>query len=674
MILYIVRHAQSESNRDHSLQCDPDSHVSKEGRNQVLHLYRDHIVPNANILRELKCADSVISAFSRARQTFDLLRGYGLLKGSLYRQCTYLNELSLSDVVYNTDLYQNAGLDAWHVISDIAKTKVRRKTDHIPLVMISHMYRIDRILNHLKIRSYVPFSAKSEVVPFSCVSMGIKNAEMLRLEIDNMDYTYPLVRRMSNSSSRFSDNFFEYKEIPENIKTASRWNLLGVPKLIYDVEESYDAMIQMIRDARECICLSTFEFNTDEDYHKPSVTEELEMALARGVKIHIQTSALNMTTNSMYNQGLLRLQSKYGAALLKLDLKYRPNNNTGRETCWENTIFDKMSKICSVMPNTPATEYWGTLFSNGRSGIHRQFMVTDQNVMIGRTNTSRKYLNRTKNVLWIESCVKFPSSHPKLLEYTRLKIMSCLDFRSVPFYSMFGIISDNISMYQNVLHIIRTSKKSVYLENQYFFTGECGQNEVSSVLLNKIEYAFRNRKKYKVVICTNLQFRDDGDQNIRVCTFRALAKKCIRIFLEAVDHVTKGNSSRYVTIYCPNELSNVCLHNKIYASDGKNVLFGSANIYDASYMDKAHIEMGWVCYDSEEVYNKIARQSIALLQSDTHVCLERIKIEHTKDWTSRSLSDIQHIPFSHPVLDTILQDLKSFTMVDLPIHWSGTYK
>jgi len=529
-----------------------DTDLTDEGRVQVDTRARA-VCAMPYVRMELQGAQVLTSPRRRTRQTEQAFRevsrlGPAVVSGAL-------------DEIWPWEYGVERGADAWRAIRRSACTGQ-------VVIAFSHHWRLLSLLSYLGVDTRLSSMGNAALIRLEMVTPGPETRcpQITTVGIVGTGESLPPV----------------YRFCPAGTQSPGYCGELGPPELIDGYAQIHDRTMQMIRDARTSIVLSVFEFDGDFKPTGASIVALLAGALERGVKVHVQTSALNPNCRSITNDGLRALGRRFPTTL-RLDL---------------NRV--RVGDLPFI------------------NGLHRKFLCTDQGLMLGGPNCSQYYSDANESHQWWETVVCFPRMDPAILVLLRDRVWSC---QPPPIINSHGLLFDNTSQYRAILGMIDRAEHSLYIECQYFLSGVFSQNEVSEALIRSIERAGREGRSFHVVIVTNRSFEPDSLFNgvLPAVAVRA----CLQRLMARADLATDGRGHDFLSVLVAP--GGWYIHSKLFAADGRHVMHTTCNIFDGSFHADGHGELGWVSYDNPEVYRAIAGRSwdalracVPLIVNDNH--------------------------------------------------------
>ena len=163
--------------------------------------------------------------------------------------------------------------------------------------------------------------------------------------------------------------------------------------------------------------------------------------------------------------------------------------------------------------------------------------------------------------------------------------------------------------YEAMLRIINSAEHYIYIEQQYFITNYGGNriwNIIGMIISEKIIKAFKERRKFKVVLVIPIFSEGDGDSKV-VKSLMYLMKKSIYKGKSSIYQRLKNagivNIEEYfivLTLYKFEKIVNtstiigspIYIHSKCIIVDDKYVYIGSSNINDRSLRGDRDSEIG----------------------------------------------------------------------------------
>jgi len=374
-------------------------------------------------------------------------------------------------------------------------------------------------------------------------------------------------------------------------------------------------LIQMVHHAKKTIYILSFDLNvcfiTETGQ---SLLTELIQALRRGVYIHIKTSNLNIRIPNGHEYTALHTLKRHFPSQLHLDIEAYRSGDLNYLQPFGMKAINRCLQFLSMVPGCDR-KYWTALSQKPPNGIHMRFVCVDQTFLFGGGNYSLKYSDHRDNdtIRWWESGLYFSEVTPRFVQGIVQAFMTC---QSPILRQSTKFLLSNTDQYTKVLTLINNANEYLYIENQYFFSGPCGQNRVADAIISRIQKAWSLYQKFRVVLVTNSDFRDDG-AGLRYTLLRKLQAHCLTTLLRRVESIVgTRNTTQYLQIFVPRKNSRICIHNKLYAIDSRHVLSTSSNIIDACFHEQGHGEMGWCSLDDSATHDMVYKNSIIQQQPE----------------------------------------------------------
>jgi len=178
------------------------------------------------------------------------------------------------------------------------------------------------------------------------------------------------------------------------------------------------------------------------------------------------------------------------------------------------------------------------------------------------------------------------------------------------------------SIYTAYMDAIRKAEHYIFLENQYFISNTAGfgvQNRVAEAILDKVRWAIKNKKNFKVYLL--LPITPDGDYK-KSCTvryimywlFMTLSRGGLSILETLQKEFPSVNISDYIVVYGMRKYDKigenyvaeqVYTHSKLMIVDDRVAIIGSANINDRSFLGDRDSELATVVEDEAKIKIKM---------------------------------------------------------------------
>jgi len=162
----------------------------------------------------------------------------------------------------------------------------------------------------------------------------------------------------------------------------------------------------------------------------------------------------------------------------------------------------------------------------------------------------------------------------------------------------YPFIFNNNETYKFILHNIKHSRKSIYIENQYFYSCDgITQNKISKSLEARIIRAINKKQKFHCKLIIN-ELQLDELLEPRMFFGHCLTQMSIPTMISNIiksTGIAGEQLHQYLTIMKPS--NSICIHSKVFIFDNSIGLHTSANIYDASFHSRGHIEFGAIIKD-----------------------------------------------------------------------------
>lgn len=432
-----------------------------------------------------------------------------------------------------------------------------------------------------------------------------------------------------------------------NIATKSFFYIyIYIMKYIVGCDNLHDSMCKLVDESEKFIYITSFEL--DIEFNNGVLFNKLSNALQRDIHIFIMTCGL-CVTDVNYNL-LIKLKTKF-PKLLHLKL----NHMREQDKEFIEPLFEKLFDFLAHSKLVSDHDYYAKLQGKTATGLHLRYVGNEKKMLICGGNYSPKYSgsiydnNRHRGqykYAWIETGLLLQGDFKKTMKLMFADKYSCVKY---PF------ISSGLDHYHYIIYRIHKAKKSIYFENQYFFTHKIyTQNKIWYAVARRIIRAIRNNKEFNFTIKINWDCKDETAMRYEGSAF--LIRQSVLDMILYIKELTDASDetiNKYISIWTSAKSAKLVFHSKIFMFDDKHCLITSANIYDACFYSKGHQELGYIVENNTKFCDKI-RKSI----SDD--LLRRLQ-----------LTDIYKIEMQFPYnqCNSVIQTLRVKWMLFSPIHY-----
>ena len=204
----------------------------------------------------------------------------------------------------------------------------------------------------------------------------------------------------------------------------------------------------------------------------------------------------------------------------------------------------------------------------------------------------------------------------------------CQFLRSANHWSL-GLNRIENSIQQCYVELILAAKRFIYIENQYFVSGNAGnpvKNPIVEALILRIKRAAANKEPFKVMVFLPLlvdrEGRPDQDKNFRLTEmwlYKTIShgKNSLMEILKADQNIK--NPKDYINFYGLRNHSTmqgvpkteqIYVHSKLMIVDDEKVVMGSANINDRSMLGARDAEVAIVIEDTKQISSIMAQKEV----------------------------------------------------------------
>lgn len=234
---------------------------------------------------------------------------------------------------------------------------------------------------------------------------------------------------------------------------------------------------------------------------------------------------------------------------------------------------------------------------------HMRYFYNGKYLLLSGTNCSNRYMGNCikendDKFCWYDNALLLYNDTLESLFNNIYNNIHRNTIRNINYKQLNYIITlSNSHQYTYIIKNILNSKKSIYIENQYFISCDnYTNNKVYKALAYRINKAIINNEEFSLKIITNYYNHDESTiiqfilhQSLQfsLYNFRKLINYSDEIF------------NKYVTVWIPN--TNLVVHSKIFCFDNNKMLYTSCNIIDRSFYNNGDIEAGLIIEDSKNV-------------------------------------------------------------------------
>ena len=330
----------------------------------------------------------------------------------------------------------------------------------------------------------------------------------------------------------------------------------------------------------------------------------------------------------------------------------------------KNTIVLSTSSIDEPFFNQQSLDYYLTLAHSKKVKINlilpSPIPTKKYKVHVPRSNCSY-YCNNNMKFLTIDNQKIFigdPSGSLGCLTTYDSRIKSYLD----KLFKAKQIKPDNINEYNNFIHLIRNSKKYLYLENYYIDSDEGSQNQIIVEISKKILNAILNDLDYKVMIITNTDHENICVQHYNNILSQDLYK-VIYDYCNIYNKISKATLNNHLfigTLIGSEEPTNILIQ------DGENMIKTSSTISDRSLSSKpCNMEFGILFNDPPKIQvlvNKLWNQRLKDFADYNRTCTEVFDLAHSE------FGQYRHINPGNEQLNSITKKLARITPATGPCN------
>jgi phosphatidylserine/phosphatidylglycerophosphate/cardiolipin synthase-like enzyme len=414
--------------------------------------------------------------------------------------------------------------------------------------------------------------------------------------------------------------------------------IVGCDKLI-------DQLFYIVETATKYIYLTSFDL--DIEYENCRLFNAIETALNRGVSINIITTGL---CSRVLKYNLLQdLQKKFPK---KLHLKLEHTLEHCKEFSEQFVI-----NTYNCLGLFSDKDYYDKLKQKTTSGLHLRYVGNENMFLLCGGNYSEKYSgsiyydnSRDKyNYSWFDSGLLIKYNCKPTMKNIFTDRYSKVDY---PF------LTSGLDHYHYIIYRIHTSEKTIYFENQYFFSCEkITQNKIWFALANRLIKAIQNEEEFHFTLKTNFDCRDESSLRYQATSeLTCISVKKFLIYIKSKTNSSDECLDKYISIY--SSTAKTVIHSKAYTFDSKHILISSANIYDACFYSKGQQELGYIAEDNKNLYKEILKSIPNELIMKKSIC-ELISFE----------SDIFYEQlFNDNIISDFMKTCSIYYFLNLPLH------
>lgn len=351
--------------------------------------------------------------------------------------------------------------------------------------------------------------------------------------------------------------------------------------------DTQNYIIKEIKNANKYIYLAAWHINLNLTFNEKTLFEILKEKCNQGVKVYVLTSTAGNTVNENIKYTEMNI----------------PNFNLKFLDMESSSILNSIATIFLQKSSYNVKNCCDRLFHQ------RYFLIDGIKAMIGGCDMDNDMQNSLYNNIfnkykyyWTEYGVTFtPDS--KFIEYCKKNFE--LDGKyHINNGFLFGNFYDRNTEYEKIINLIRESKESIFIENQYINSNTNTRNNILLELAKRIIKSVNEKKKFSVVLITNNEFPDVchyqaketffGNLHCRFYTYlfrKALRKSVIDFYTYLNKYITFEDIKRIVHFYTINKNHDILIHSKNWIFDSKVMLYGTTNIWDRSYLKGKDLEL-----------------------------------------------------------------------------------
>ncbi len=363
--------------------------------------------------------------------------------------------------------------------------------------------------------------------------------------------------------------------------------------------DTQNYIIKEINNAKKYIYLSAWHIDLNLTFNKKTLFDILKKKCNQGIKVYILTSTAGDTVSE---------NIKY----TKVNI---PNFNFKILDMENSSIFNFISILL---------KYFSYNFDSccDRLFHQRYFLVDGVKAMIGGCDMDNDMQNSLYNNIfnqnkyyWTEYGITF-SPDSKFIEFCKKNFE--LDGKYyIDNGILYGNFYDRNTEYNKILKLIRESKESIFIENQYINSNLNTRNNIFLELAKRIIKSVNEKKEFSVILITNNEYPDvchynakktifgNLHCNIYTYLFRRTLRKSLADFFEYLNkYISLKDINRIVHFYTISKNKDILVHSKNWIFDDKAMLYGTTNIWDRSYLKGKDIELSILLEGKKVIDNK----------------------------------------------------------------------
>lgn len=364
-------------------------------------------------------------------------------------------------------------------------------------------------------------------------------------------------------------------------------------EILYDNIEVQKYLLSCITSASETIFISAW--NIDLTYiidkkNNKTLFEVLDKKCNEGIKVYVMGSVAPGVVTKSNNMKLLSnkiIHPNFNIKILDMEV----SNNY-------NFIYNFLSKLNPLFSNKYCCK---------RLFHQRYFLVDDKYCLICNTDSNddkecsliKNHKNK-RGFIWVEYSVKIkPNEEIKNYARDNFRLNGKVSMQSNLFFGNFYNVNTE---YNKIINMINNSKKMIFVENQWLQSSNHSKNKILITIADKIISEYEKNNKLKIIFILEKNFIDE-------CTDEACKYKysidnafCYAYsnyfqyflyeslyFLKSYLYKKNINFDEHIHVYSGTK--EIFIHSKNWIFDFKNMLIGSANIWDRSYTNSNDIEL-----------------------------------------------------------------------------------
>jgi len=413
---------------------------------------------------------------------------------------------------------------------------------------------------------------------------------------------------------------------------------------IVGCDNLHNKMYELVDKSKKFVYITSFEL--DIEFDEMRLYNKIVRALQKGIHVFIMTCGLCVTdVNYTLLDNLVRLFPK----LLHLKL----NHMREQDKEFIEPVFEKMFDFLARFKLVSDHDYYAKLQGKSATGLHLRYVGNEKEMLIGGGNYSHEYSgsiydnDRGKyQYAWIETGILIQGDFRKTMTFLFTDKCSRIQY---PF------ITCGQHHYHYIIYRIHKAKKSIYFENQYFFTHRVvTQNKIWFALACRLIKSIRKNDDFHFTLKINWDCKDEtgmGYEGTAVIIRKSLQDMIL--FVKDATNAPDETINKHISVWTSDEKAKLHIHSKTFMFDDKHCLITSANIYDASFYSKGHQEFGYIVENNPRICGEI-RTGIP------DKLLMRLLLSEICNY---------EIPFPYNQFDTIMRTLLVKCMFFAPIHY-----